>query len=128
MTSTHAKDWRDWPTPPILEDTVYDSHSNISVLKGLMKGARMGRVGFHAEELDSSARAWAAASKAFPVDSMAWRECREQSAKFAAWYREIKDGQAERATIGIMTLEPKDWPAKETFERAIKALELAGIK
>ena len=126
MVSTLSKNWKDWPLPPILEDTVY-ANNPVGILTGLLKAAKIGRVAFHTAELDAAAKSWAAAAKSFPVDSMIWRECMEQSAKFAAWWREITDGQSERAEIGAMIIEPHDWPSKDLFERAIGALKQTQI-
>lgn len=123
MVSTTSKNWKDWPTPPILEDTVYDNHNAAGVLRGLKKGKKIGNIWFHADELEMGGKAWMRAAQCSVRDSMQWRAFIEEARKFAAWWRQIKDEQQESGLPQAMMIEPKDWPSKQLFDQAISAIE-----
>lgn len=126
MPSVTSKNWRDWPTPPVLEDTVYDQNP-IGVLRGLAKAKVIGNVWFHEAELEAAGKAWVAAAKCTVRDSIEWRDFMEQARKFAAWWRQIMDEQGESGQPQAMLIEEKDWPPQALFERAIAALEHSQI-
>lgn len=123
MVSTLSKNWRDWPTPPILEDTIYDNHKPIGVLRGLIKAKEKGDVWFHADELENAGRAWMEAAKCSVRDSIEWRDFMEQAKKFASWWRQIMDEQQESGVPQAMLIEQKDYPHRKLLDDAIAALE-----
>ena len=120
-------DLRKARAPHILHDTVYDDDP-VGILRGLAKASRYGVVAFHSAELEASAKAWAYAARAFPTDSMRQRECHEQAAKFNIWQREILDGQLATGQIGVMTLEPQDWPPMDLIRDAAKQLKAEKVR
>lgn len=111
----------------VFNDTLFDDRP-AGILRGLKKAAKLGIVGFHHAELETSAKAWARAAQSFPRDSVAWKDCLDQSAKFAAWRNELLDGQWQHVEIGSMILMPADWPPPELVDKAIAALSHAQIE
>lgn len=126
MTSTLSKNWQDWPTPPILEETVY-SKNPASILRAMKRVRRRQYVGFHLAELEGARQCWALAAISALGNPMLVTSCLEQRDKFQHWITELKNGMYERKDSGVMFLERKDWPSPQLFDMAIACLERAEI-
>ncbi len=127
MSSTSSKNWRDWPTPPILERTLYDDNP-AGILAGLKQLRAKGVVAFHLADLETARRAWAMATMASIGNPTLVIACAEERDKFQFWAKELKNGMLEHQQSGVMILEKKDWPSPHLLDMAIAHLEHAQME
>jgi len=127
MTNPLSKNWRDWPTPPMLEETIY-AEDPVGILTGLKRASRKRQVGFDHKDLESAARAWERAAVAALGDPYLVTEFTEQAKKFRNWHKELMNGMHERKESGIMILDRWDWPKPELFGIAQACLIRAEVR
>ena len=126
MTSTTSKNWKDWPTPPILEETIY-SKNPAAVLRAMKRVRNRRYVGFHLAEMEGARQSWALATMASVGNPGMVIAFAEQRDKWQHWIDELKNGMLERQESGVMFIERKDWPSEHLFDMAIACLAHADI-
>lgn len=126
MTSTQSKNWKDWPTPPMLEETQY-SKNPAAILRAMKRMRTRRMVGFHLAEMEGARASWSHATFAAAGNPSLVLACAEQRDKWQHWINELKAGIIERRQEGVMFIERRDWPSVYLFDMAIAALEAAEI-
>lgn len=113
------------PTIDILKDSFFDGNP-AAIMRAMIK--MHGQVtGFHLRDLERAQRCWELASMALLGEPRLARAASDEHERFKFLIVRLKNDMQHAKAVGVMILEPSDFPPKPIMECAALALEFAQI-